>query len=1088
MVLKRRPLADIEFDKAQQRASGVPASQIVANPFTEVASASGRKAIQSNVVGGANPITVSKTGRRLSGPLTATQTRAAREASLGKLRRSAQAGGRPASTIFTPGQDQKQQQRREEEVRRGGVPRPVTSTTAKASDVINKENLAATSAFQSQRESQRTNIVQNIVKAAEQSDPELKKLIKEKRALIDRGIWGRTGAEKGIEERMSAARDRVVANNADIIAFDEATPGLQQGAIDALGTTAARTRGITTGSAGVAPEEQVAAFLNLPEGQTVRFKDGRFEVVATDDLDFEPDPRIRAEKRLERKRQEGLQDLNARFDPAIDRLEGETLLSGKTPTQVQKQIDKLKRDKNRAVERLEANVGDLQEDILVEEQSRQGQIAKGIAAASTPEKQLQKAQSTAMVNRINAKLESGEAIDALQAESLVKADLARESDVGAQNFQSFRAYVASPQGQAATPAALFAEAKRISLGDNDAANKLLAAVADDQFADDAQADWLDSRGVASGEERERSKKRKQLNKAGDDILAGGGDGFGNDVSDMILEYGKLDPTGFLQEEFLMNVKASPDTNFREKTIADLGLKTLENKRFKEMGDIEERIKQGVATPEDITRFNVGSGIIERSKKLSGFVGSGETPQTAILSTSEIAGMQRTSPVEQQKQSLLARVRNAQLTKTEIPDIEQLSLQQGWNEEFKQAVEEGKPVKDGTAEQFNLPLGTTRGQFNRIIKQADEQNFGNQRFQRDFNRASTDIEKAGGEQLRGFVQLGERLQKIVEIKQELRDIGGGTGPLAAIGRKVQRGIVPGTTKELRLFNELQALSGENLVEFVKKISGVAVSEKEFARLKQIKPNVSMDDRQFDDQMARMIEEYEASVLAKVKRFGFSDAERMIDVINGSEVFVPNFKETFTGGAVQRGGAAIPQAGAPTTSVSAGFESGNDPKAFNAGENSFGTFQMRENTANGFAQELGMANTDPNSEGFKQEWDAKVDEMGPEAFQQQEAAFIEKTHFTPQVNLLRENKVPDEIINNPVIQELILSTAVQHGGDTDVIIKALTQLAGSGQPVTIESIVNAVIEERKTRFPSSSPETRANVQSRLDREKGVLTPAT
>jgi hypothetical protein len=66
------------------------------------------------------------------------------------------------------------------------------------------------------------------------------------------------------------------------------------------------------------------------------------------------------------------------------------------------------------------------------------------------------------------------------------------------------------------------------------------------------------------------------------ILAGGGDEMATETAALLMKYGKIDPTGLLQKEFAMNVVGSPDTNFREKTIAQMALDRIASEERKLM--------------------------------------------------------------------------------------------------------------------------------------------------------------------------------------------------------------------------------------------------------------------------------------------------------------------------------------------------------------------------------------------------------------------------------------------------------------------------------------------------------------------------
>jgi len=241
----------------------------------------------------------------------------------------------------------------------------------------------------------------------------------------------------------------------------------------------------------------------------------------------------------------------------------------------------------------------------------------------------------------------------------------------------------------------------------------------------------------------------------------------------------------------------------------------------------------------------------------------------------------------EKDAILAQMKAGNMTNTEVTKNRNKARNQGWLDEFT-AIQNSpkiKPITIADSTKYNVPAAITQYQLDEILAYREQQGLGNRQFQAYVNDTATD---AGGtsehDKLVKFIQLRENLQEAKDLYEEFTEVenGGLSGWWDKTGRTFARlGTWIGTepTKELELYKKIQALTGDALVNYVKETSGVAVSEQEFERLKQYKPNVDMPDYQFKDQLDRMIKEYDASAQAKLKRFGFTDKKQMEDVIMG-----------------------------------------------------------------------------------------------------------------------------------------------------------------------------------------------------------------
>lgn len=113
-------------------------------------------------------------------------------------------------------------------------------------------------------------------------------------------------------------------------------------------------------------------------------------------------------------------------------------------------------------------------------------------------------------------------------------------------------------------------------------------------------------------------------------------------------------------------------------------------------------------------------------------------------------------------------------------------------------------------------------------------------------------------------------------------------------------------------------------------------------------------------------------------------------------------------------------------------------------------------------------------FAQEWKASVADgtMGTA-----EHDFIKKTHFDPAFQNIGNKGLRDQISGSKTLQDVLLSTSVQHGGAGASGIMNKVYKPGMSQ----EDLVNAVYAERGTRFGGSSAAVQASVANRFADER-------
>ena len=177
-----------------------------------------------------------------------------------------------------------------------------------------------------------------------------------------------------------------------------------------------------------------------------------------------------------------------------------------------------------------------------------------------------------------------------------------------------------------------------------------------------------------------------------------------------------------------------------------------------------------------------------------------------------------------------------------------------------------------------------------------------------------------------------------------------------------------------------------------------------------------------------------------------------------------------------------------SGTAGIRAVNDGSKDKTGGYSYGTYQMSSarGTMAGLARwaenngkpELARAASevkDWNTPEGGEAWNKIVD--AGLITQADEKQYMMDSHFMPAFAKLPE-PLRASIENNPVLQNVMFSTVVQHGaGGAAAILNRAFEASGGD----VRKFVNSLYDDRKTKFPSSTPEVRASVQKRLEKEK-------
>ena len=189
-----------------------------------------------------------------------------------------------------------------------------------------------------------------------------------------------------------------------------------------------------------------------------------------------------------------------------------------------------------------------------------------------------------------------------------------------------------------------------------------------------------------------------------------------------------------------------------------------------------------------------------------------------------------------------------------------------------------------------------------------------------------------------------------------------------------------------------------------------------------------------------------------------------------------------------------------SVSAQFESGGRGVATvstGAGDNggvSYGAHQLATNNGSMMnflnskegqpflAQFGGQA---PGTAGFNAAYKQIASTQG-DALAKAQDDYISRTHYAPQAAKLQNDLGLDVSKRGKAVQEMVYSTAVQYGGNTNAIKRALQGL--DLDKMTDEQIINTVQQSKAQNvgsdFKSSSADVQASVAARAENERKVL----
>jgi hypothetical protein len=182
-----------------------------------------------------------------------------------------------------------------------------------------------------------------------------------------------------------------------------------------------------------------------------------------------------------------------------------------------------------------------------------------------------------------------------------------------------------------------------------------------------------------------------------------------------------------------------------------------------------------------------------------------------------------------------------------------------------------------------------------------------------------------------------------------------------------------------------------------------------------------------------------------------------------------------------------------SLSEKYESGGNPGAIgkdSTGGWSYGVYQLAHNNVDRFLSSNPNFGTmfkglKKGTTAFNNKW-KQVAQKYPSQFAQAQKNFIAQTHFQPQVSKLQKLGIN---VNNfsSALKDVIWSTAVQHGANTNVVANAIKKV---GKNASETALIKAIYNERWNGgkgFASSTPAVKQSVYNRFFGKNGEMNRA-
>jgi len=180
------------------------------------------------------------------------------------------------------------------------------------------------------------------------------------------------------------------------------------------------------------------------------------------------------------------------------------------------------------------------------------------------------------------------------------------------------------------------------------------------------------------------------------------------------------------------------------------------------------------------------------------------------------------------------------------------------------------------------------------------------------------------------------------------------------------------------------------------------------------------------------------------------------------------------------------------LSAAYEGSGDPGQIgydSTGGWSYGTYQLAHENAKKFIDQSKYRDEFRgltfNSEAWKNKW-KEVAKKDPDGFKQTQHEYIGQTHYAPQIKKLAGAGINENTLS-PALRDVIWSTAVQHGANTNIVINALKSLPSNA---TDEQKIRAIYKNRWAggkQFASSAKSVKNAVYNRFFGPSGEMNRA-
>jgi LysM repeat protein len=179
---------------------------------------------------------------------------------------------------------------------------------------------------------------------------------------------------------------------------------------------------------------------------------------------------------------------------------------------------------------------------------------------------------------------------------------------------------------------------------------------------------------------------------------------------------------------------------------------------------------------------------------------------------------------------------------------------------------------------------------------------------------------------------------------------------------------------------------------------------------------------------------------------------------------------------------PAAGHVLGKLSERFETGGkgpgvvSTGAGDAGGRSYGSYQMTSKPGGGRVKQF-VSQTDfrfrdrfvglvPGTDAFTAAWKTLARER-PDEFHAEQHEFIKRTHFDPLAKKIRTESGLDVPTRSHALQDVIWSTAVQHGPGSGIPVRAIgTLTVQPGDPAFDRQLIKAIYAERGRRKPDGT----------------------